>query len=275
MYEFVGILMGIAIRTGETLNIELPSIVWKQVLHQKVTIQDLEAVDKLCVQALTHIRESPKEQFESLMIEKFTTLLSNGKEAEIKPNGKNLNVKFENRDEFVDLSIKTRLHEADQQIAAIRKGVNSLVPSNLLSLFSWYDLETLTCGTPEVNLDILRKHTVYQGISGHAPLIKHFWRALESFNTQERQMFIRFTWGRSRLPLNESDWAMQFTIRPLRTSDDTHLPISHTCFFSLDLPTYSSFKILRKKLLFAILNCQAIDIDFNPNQSSLSAWVED
>lgn len=42
----------------------------------------------------------------------------------------------------------------------------------------------------------------------------------------------------------------------LRGGDDTKLPISHTCFFSLELPDYSSYEILREKVLFAILNCQ-------------------
>jgi len=275
MYEFLGMLMGVSIRTSETLNIELPSLVWKQLLYQKVNLQDLEGIDKLCIQALTNVKESTKDQFESLSIEKFTTLLSNGKEVEVKPGGKSIPVTHSVREEFVDLSISTRLHEADQQIASIRKGLNKVVSANLLSLFSWYDLEILTCGTPDVNLDTLRKHTIYRGISAHSPLIKNFWRCLESFNNTERQLFLRFTWGRSRLPLNESDWTQQFTIRPLKTNDDSHLPISHTCFFSLDLPTYSTYKILRKKILFAIFNCQAIDIDFNPNNSSLSAWVED
>jgi len=157
----------------------------------------------------------------------------------------------------------------------MRKGLNNIVSANLLSLFSWYDLEILTCGTPDINLETLRKHTIYRGINVHSPLIRNFWRALDSFNNLERQMFLRFTWGRSRLPISESDWNQQFMIRPLKTNDDTHLPISHTCFFSLDLPTYSTYKVLRKKILYAIFNCQAIDIDFNPNQSALSAWVED
>ena len=43
-------------------------------------------------------------------------------------------------------------------------------------------------------------------------------------------------------------------------SPDSFLPIAHTCFFSLDLPFYTSFEILRKKVLYASLNCTAIDI---------------
>jgi len=274
MYEFVGILMGVALRTGETLNIDLPSLLWKQLLGEKVTLADLEAIDKLCVQALSHLQDASREKFDSLSVDKFTTLLSNGKEVEVKPNGRSIPVLYENRYEFVDLNVSTRLHESDQQVRAIRKGLNSIVPANMLSLFSSFDLEMLVCGNPEIDVDLLRKHTHYQGISAHTPLVKNMWRVLDSFNTHERQMFIRFVWGRSRLPLTESDWTQQFTLHALRAGDDK-LPIAHTCFFSLELPMYSTYKIMRQKLLFAIFNCQAIDIDFSPTTSSLSAWVEE
>ena len=33
MFEFLGVLMGIALRTRYTLSLDLPSVVWKQVSH--------------------------------------------------------------------------------------------------------------------------------------------------------------------------------------------------------------------------------------------------
>lgn len=43
--------------------------------------------------------------------------------------------------------------------------------------------------------------------------------------------------------------------------DDTHLPISHTCVFQLDVPDYSSADVMREKLLYAVRCCSAIDND--------------
>lgn len=37
---------------------------------------------------------------------------------------------------------------------------------------------------------------------------------------------------------------------------------------------YSTYETLRSKVLYAIVNCQAIDTDFNPNQSSISTWMD-
>jgi len=273
MYEFVGVLMGIALRTSNTLNLDLPSMVWKQLLDEEVDQSDLEAVDKLCIQALTELSNLNQQKFDYLVMEKFTTLTSDGKEVELKPNGKEIPVTFEMRDEFVRLSVQYRLHEGDQHIRAIKKGLHAIVPANMLSLFSGYDLELMVCGNPMVDLKVLRKHTQYRHISAGSTLIKNLWKCLESFNMEERQLFLRFVWGRSRLPVSEGDWTQEFTVLALNAGDDK-LPISHTCFFSLDLPMYSSYEVMRKKLLFAIFNCQAIDIDFNPDSSSLSAWVE-
>jgi len=243
-------------------------------LDIKIDSDDLEAVDKLCIQALNDMKKFTRSKFDSVFSsQSFVTQLSDGTEQEIKLGGKNITVTFDNREEYLDLSIKTRLQESDQQIRAIKKGLHILVPPHMLSLFSAYDLELMVCGDPEINVEVLRKHTIYRGVSSSSPLIKNLWKCLESFNTEERQMFLRFVWGRSRLPVSESDWSQQFTVHILRAGDDK-LPIAHTCFFSLELPNYSSYEILRKKIIFAIFNCMAIDVDFNPNNSQLNAWVE-
>jgi hypothetical protein len=46
----------------------------------------------------------------------------------------------------------------------------------------------------------------------------------------------------------------------------TALPLSHTCFFTLDLPKYPTYSILKDKLTYAIVHCQAIDTDYNSEE---------
>jgi len=274
MYEFIGAMMGLALTTSNSLNLNFAGVIWKKLLNHKVDELDLEATDKLCMQALNEMKGLTKKKFDGLTFtQQFTSQLSNGKEVELKTGGRNVTVQFENKDEFIALSIEARLHECDQQIKAMQKGLNTVIAPHMLSLFSSYDLELLVCGDPEINIEILRKHTIYRGVASASPLIKNLWKALESFNTEERQMFLRFVWGRSRLPVSDSDWTQEFTVHALRAGDDK-LPIAHTCFFSLELPNYSSYEVLRKKIVFAIFNCLAIDVDFNPNNSQLSAWID-
>ncbi len=58
-------------------------------------------------------------------------------------------------------------------------------------------------------------------------------------------------WGpRSRLPL-ERRWPKTFKIQRRVVGDDS-LPLAHTCFFSIELPPYSTEAIMRQRLLTAI-----------------------
>lgn len=54
----------------------------------------------------------------------------------------------------------------------------------------------------------------------------------------------RFAWGRSRLPLSADQFHQAFKIQAFaRTPADAYLPVAHTCFFSLELPRYSSREV--------------------------------
>ena len=46
---------------------------------------------------------------------------------------------------------------------------------------------------------------------------------------------------------------------------DKRMPTSQTCYFTLHLPNYSSYEILRDKLRYVINNCSSIDADFFPD----------
>ncbi len=41
LFEFLGILMGVCVRTGSHLNLDLPQFVWKQLAGQKVGHEEL------------------------------------------------------------------------------------------------------------------------------------------------------------------------------------------------------------------------------------------
>ena len=46
-----------------------------------------------------------------------------------------------------------------------------------------------------------------------------------------------------------------------KRSPDLFLPVSHTCFFSIDIPEYTAKDVMKQKFLYAIYNCVAIDGD--------------
>lgn len=79
---------------------------------------------------------------------------------------------------------------------------------------------------------------------------------------EERSMVLRFTWGRSRLPLSAEGFSQRFKLQSFgKSPPDAYFPVAHTCFFGLELPRYSHIEVMKEKLRYAIYNCQAIDGD--------------
>jgi len=59
------------------------------------------------------------------------------------------------------------------------------------------------------------------------------------------------------LPAQGAQWERPFkvgkiAVTALRNQGDRALPIAHTCFFQIELPEYTTAKIMREKLLTAM-----------------------
>lgn len=129
------------------------------------------------------------------------------------------------------MALNYRLHEFDAQVAAVREGMSKVIPVPFLALFSGPELETMVCGSPDIPLTLLKSVATYKGINindtftkrlnflslristsavlgieATAPLIQWFWEVMEEFSNQERSLFLRFVWGRTRLPRTIADF---------------------------------------------------------------------
>lgn len=263
MFRFLGVLLGIAIRTGSPLSLYLAEPVWKQLAGMNLTIADLSEVDKDFIPGLMFIRdtEASAEEFEAIPLP-FTVPNACGQEVQL--SSKHSHINLENRTEYVRLAINYRLHEFDEQVAAVREGMARVVPVPLLSLFTGYELETMVCGSPDIPLHLLKSVATYKGVEPTAPLIQWFWEVMESFSNTERSLFLRFVWGRTRLPRTIADFrGRDFVVQVLDKYNppDHFLPESYTCFFLLKLPRYSCKLVLEEKLKYAIHFCKSIDTD--------------
>ena len=87
---------------------------------------------------------------------------------------------------------------------AVLRGVGDIVPLDILKLFTWREVEILACGLNSMDLELLKRMTkVEEGVGKRE--VSLLWQVLESFTEEERSLFLRFVWGRSRLPLREQD----------------------------------------------------------------------
>ncbi|MGH0120210.1 UNVERIFIED_CONTAM: hypothetical protein FKN15_006371 [Acipenser sinensis] len=265
-FKFLGILMGVAIRTKKPLDLHLTPMVWKQLCCIPLILEDLEEVDLLYVQTLNsilHIEDSgiTEENFhEMIPLDSFVGQSADGKMVPIIPGGNSIPLTFSNRQEYVDRAIEYRLHEMDRLVAAVREGMSWIVPVPLLSLLTAKQLEQMVCGMPEISVEVLKKVVRYREVDEQHQLVQWFWQTLEEFSNEERVLFMRFVSGRSRLPANTADISQRFQIMKVDRPYDS-LPTSQTCFFQLRLPPYSNQAVMAERLRYAINNCRSIDMD--------------
>jgi hypothetical protein len=75
------------------------------------------------------------------------------------PNGSSISLTWANRHEYVNALRKYRRSEFSLQCDAMRRGLASVVPQALLSLFTWRELETQVCGRGVTldDLELLKK----------------------------------------------------------------------------------------------------------------------
>ena len=282
MYEFLGLLMGCCVRTGTRLTLDLPSFFWKPLVGINLRFDDLVEIDNPAAEMLKFMESAPPELFEE-SFENFSTKLSDASLVDLIDNGRNIQVTYENKQDFIKAVLKVRFQESTKQIKALREGLAKVVPIGLLNLITWKQLEEWVCGKPSVDLELLKKHTKYSGgLTETSQRIIWFWEVLKEFSQEELSKFIKFSWGQERLPNNDEEYSrthIRLMIKPSMNQEhkDGPLPKADTCFFNLEIPDYSSKDILRNKLRYAFLtDCESMNAD-NPlsEQQEAGMYRED
>jgi hypothetical protein len=144
MFEFVGKLMGLSLRTKACLPFTFPSLVWKALVGDRPRREDLAQMDAMYAQFLASLRSchldvdedgEPQEAITSeeafaaaFPDQRFVTYNTAGVEVELIPGGRDVPVTFANRGRFAEAAEAARLHEFDTQLAAMRRGLATMVP---------------------------------------------------------------------------------------------------------------------------------------------------
>lgn len=110
--------------------------------------------------------------------------------------------------------------------------------------FNEQELELLISGTPDIDVDEWRAATEYNGYNSSDPVIVWWWRALKSFNRDERAKVLSFATGTSRVPLSGFvdlqgvQGVQRFSIHRAY-GDSDRLPQAHTCekFVLINFPS--------------------------------------
>ncbi|KAG6197774.1 hypothetical protein E4U10_007863 [Claviceps purpurea] len=257
-FKFIGRIIGKALYEGRLLDCFFSRAVYKRILGKSVSVKDMESFDpdyykSLCWMLENEIADIITETF-SVEDDEFgvTNIV------DLIPNGREVAVTDENKHEYVRLVVEHRLlSSVKDQMESFLKGFHEIIPAELISIFSEQELELLISGLPDIDVDDWKSHTEYQNYTPSSQQIQWFWRAVRSFDKEERAKLLQFVTGTSKVPLNGfkelegMNGVSRFNIHR-DYGDKDRLPSSHTCFNQLDIPEYESYDTLRAQLYKAI-----------------------
>ncbi|XP_032294052.1 apoptosis-resistant E3 ubiquitin protein ligase 1 isoform X6 [Drosophila virilis] len=175
------------------------------------------------------------------------------KTIELIPNGAKTRVTNATKNQYLDALAQQRLcNSVKDEVDSFLKGLNAIIPDNLLSIFDENELELLMCGTGEYSVSDFKSHHIANGNSAEfRRVLAWFWAGVSNFSQTEMARLLQFTTGCSQLPpggFQELNPQFQITAAPTFGN----LPTAHTCFNQLCLPDYESYEQFEKSLLLAI-----------------------
>ncbi|KAA6360701.1 MAG: putative E3 ubiquitin-protein ligase Itchy [Streblomastix strix] len=200
-YRFVGRILGKALFENQLVTIHFDRLIYKRLLNQPFMVSDLEPVDADMYRSLVYIKENDPSDL-SLYFTVTVSQLDVVKEIELKPGGKNIGVTNENKKEYIQLMIQHKLtFNILQQMKAMQKGFNDIIPEKLLDGFTIAELELMLCGVDKFDVDDWKANTNYiGGYNTRSPQIICFWNLVEDMSDEDRAKLLQFATGTTRLP---------------------------------------------------------------------------
>ncbi|KAJ5949254.1 hypothetical protein N7454_000838 [Penicillium verhagenii] len=257
-FKFIGRIIGKALYEGRVLDCHFSRAVYKNILGRSVSIKDMETLDLDYYKSLLWMLENDITDIitETFSIE--TDAFGEKQTIDLVHDGRNIPVTQDNKEEYIQRVVEYRLVESvREQLDNFLKGFHEIIPPDLISIFNEQELELLISGLPEIEVDEWKNNTEYHNYSASSPQIQWFWRAVRSFDKEERAKLLQFVTGTSKVPLNGfkelegMNGVSKFNIHR-DYGNKTRLPSSHTCFNQLDLPEYESYEDLRQRLYTAM-----------------------
>lgn len=257
-FKFIGRIIGKSIYDRCLLDCHFSRAVYKKILDRSVSLKDMETLDLDYFKSLMWMLEN---DITDIITEDFSVESDDYGEHKIIdliPDGRNIPVTEENKQEYVKQVVEYRLQTSVQeQMQNFIIGFHEIIPKDLVAIFDEQELELLISGLPDIDVQDWQNNTIYQNYSPSSDQIVWFWRAVRSFDNEERAKLLQFATGTSKVPLNGfkdlrgANNVSKFNIHRDYGKTD-RLPSSHTCFNQIDLPVYESYETLRGSLLLAI-----------------------
>ncbi|KDO17059.1 hypothetical protein SPRG_17520 [Saprolegnia parasitica CBS 223.65] len=160
---------------------------------------------------------------------------------------------------YVDAMVRHLLSgQWSQQIRRLVRAFHAELPHELVSVLDYKELELLLCGTPDIDLDDWRAHTIVSRSLQCTTTPAWFWDVLEfDMSAADRTELLHFTTATRFKGLTSYDGKPCLFTLQSTTYSRGWLAKVHTCFNRIDLPLYPTRGLVRN-VLFMLLGVESM-----------------
>ncbi|XP_016395302.1 probable E3 ubiquitin-protein ligase HERC3 isoform X2 [Sinocyclocheilus rhinocerous] len=251
-FYYLGVICGMVLYNRHYINIGFPLALFKKLLQQSPTLNDLEELSPVEARTLKSLLEEDEDEVVDMFGFDFTV-----KGKKLIPNGDQIRVTKANRQKYVDLYVDFVFNKSvKKQFEHFSEGFFKGCPLDAWSMFHPEELQELLHGSPEYEWKELQQSASYEKCSASDELIKNFWTVFSELSEENKKKFLIFLYGTDRVPVGGfSKRSLKILLSDCPDAED-RLPEAQTCFGRLILPKYSDINTLRDKLIHAISFCK-------------------
>ncbi len=238
----IGRFMAMSIAQGIPIGVNMNHMFYKRLLGEALVLADVESVSAETFRSMQYVMglasdEDLEEQINAAMPMSGTEAI----------------VTLENRDTQLAASLDNlSTNGMVDQFGWFSQGFFDVIPRELFDGITANDLRAILFGDDNIDVDDLVRNMVVEGYSRDSPPVQYLIQVLREMNQEQRRGFLKFTTSNTQLPLGGfASLHPRFKISRTYKSAE-HLPETHTCFNTIDLPQYTSLEQTRQKLTLAI-----------------------
>ncbi|OLL24990.1 putative E3 ubiquitin-protein ligase mug30 [Neolecta irregularis DAH-3] len=263
-FYLLGLVLGLAMYNSTILDIPLPLAMYKKLLGQPCSLDDLLDIRPGLARGLKQLLEYEGD-VETMFCRDFIGELEVFEMVErhpLCPGGESIPVTNENRRDYAEKYVVFLLDTSiAKQFEPFKRGFYHVCGGNALSLFRPEEIQALVIGSPDpLNVLDLCAVATYDGTLNpeKESVISWFWSFWSNVEAAYQRKILSFITGSDRIPATGSA-NMMFKISILG-DDSNRLPIAHTCFNQICLYRYRTLGKFESKFRDAVDGSQGFGL---------------
>ena len=268
-FTFIGKLLGKALLDNVTINVCFNKLIYKMILQEDITYDDLIFIDNPLHSSLQNLKElfstgADPDFYEGLGIYYSVDMDDvNRKKHSLDLVEGGIDKPVSNINDYINKRISLMKGIYEPFIKKIRESLFKLIPKDVIQKFSSDELELLINGRPFIDLEDWKMFTEYkEPYNSNHKIVIWFWEILNELSQKELSNLLMFTTGTSRVPFGgfvalESNRGnvSKFTIESIPYVKGTkNFVKAHTCFNRLDIPIFQNKNELKEAIKFVSSN---------------------